>query len=136
MDDNKGARKVSSGDEGLEWYRRGEQDIRLADAIDNRHGVAMTVGFARYGAGESNEWVMSYDEALVVTRGRFAVDVGDTSVVASTGEVIYLSPGTPVVYRAVEDSEVVYVSYPHWVEATEASPHAHRLAEFAPEPPA
>ena len=125
-----GVRKASSDDPTLIWYRRHDQELLLADAIDEAHGTAMTVGFARYAAGESNEWVMSYDEALVVTRGRFAVDSGGTSTVAGPGEVIYLSPGTPVTYRAEEDSEVVYVSYPHWQPATERSPHAARLDEF------
>jgi ethanolamine utilization protein EutQ len=130
-----GVVKLSSDESRLTWYRRGRQQIRLADAIDGSDGAAMTVGFARYAAGESNEWVMSYDEALVVTRGRFAVDSGGSATEAGPGEVIYLSPGTPVVYRAVEDTEVVYVSYPHWFEATERSPHAARLGEFAPEEP-
>ena len=124
-----GVRKVSSDDD-LRWYRRGEQQLQLADAIDQDSGAAMTVGFGRYAAGESNDWVMSYDEALVVTKGSFAVDSGGETTVAGPGEVIYLSPGTPVVYRAIEDSEVVYVSYPHWYEATLRSPHAARLDEF------
>ena len=127
-----GVLKVSSDDDGLRWYRRGDQQLRLADAVDGSSGAAMTVGFARYAAGESNEWVMSYDEALVVTRA-FPVDSGGGSTVAEAGEVIYLSPGTPVVYRAIEDSEVVYVSYPHWYEATVRSPHAPRLEEFVAE---
>ena len=126
-------RKASSSDPALRWFRRGRQDLRLADAIDGSDGVAMTVGFARYAAGESNEWVMSYDEALVVTRGRFAVDSDGGSTEAAVGEVIYLSPDTPVTYRAIEESEVVYVSYPHWYDATARSPHAARLAEFAEE---
>jgi hypothetical protein len=43
-------------------------------------------------------------------------------------------PGvTPVVYRAIEDSEAVYVSYPHWHDATVRSPHAARLEEFVEE---
>jgi ethanolamine utilization protein EutQ len=128
-----GVLKVSSDDPGLRWYRRGDQQLRLADAVDGSDGAAMTVGFARYAAGESNEWVMSYDEALVVTRGAFAVDSSGESTVARAGEVIYLSPGTPVVYRAIEDSEVVYVSYPHWYDATVRSPHAARLQEFVEE---
>jgi ethanolamine utilization protein EutQ len=128
-----GVLKVSSDDPGLRWYRRGDQQLRLADAVDGSDGAAMTVGFARYAAGESNEWVMSYDEALVVTRGAFAVDSDGASTVAEAGEVIYLSPGTPVVYRAIEDSEVVYVSYPHWYDATVRSPHAARLEEFVEE---
>ena len=128
-----GVLKVSSDDPGLRWYRRGDQQLRLADAVDGSDGAAMTVGFARYAAGESNEWVMSYDEALVVTRGAFAVDSDGSSTVAGAGEVIYLSPGTPVVYWAIEDSEVVYVSYPHWYDATVRSPHAARLEEFVEE---
>ena len=127
-----GVLKATSNDD-VTWYRRGKQDIRLADAIDGADGAAMTVGFARYAAGELNEWTTSYDEALVVTRGRFAVDSAGTSTVAGPGEVIYLSPDTPIVYRAVEDSEVVYVSYPHWFEATSRSPYADRLDEFTPE---
>ena len=128
-----GVMKVSSDDAGLRWYRRGDQQLRLADAVDESHGAAMTVGFARYATGESNDWIMSYDEALVVTSGSFAVDSGGESTVAGPGEVIYLSPGTPVVYRAIEDSEVVYVSYPHWYDATVRSPHAARLEEFEEE---
>jgi ethanolamine utilization protein EutQ len=123
----------ATSNDPMTWYRRGEQNLRLADAIDGESGAAMTVGFARYAAGESNEWTMTYDEALVVTKGRFAVDSGGTSVVAGPGEVIYLFSGTPLVYRAVEDSELVYVSYPHWFEATSNSPYADRLDEFATE---
>lgn len=129
-----GVRKASSDDPELAWYRRNDQDLILADAIDESHGAAMTVGFARYAAGESNEWTTSYDEALIVTRGRFAVDSGGTSTTAGPGEVIYLSPDTPVVYRAEEASEVVYVSYPHWLPATEASPYAANLTDFQPDP--
>jgi ethanolamine utilization protein EutQ len=128
-----GVRKVSSDDADLRWYRRRDQDLRLADAIDGATGAAMTVGFARYAAGESNEWVTTYDEALVVTKGTFAVDSGGESTVGRPGEVIYLSTGTPLVYRAITDAEVVYVSYPHWYDATARSPQAFRLGEFAEE---
>lgn len=124
-----GVRKATSGDE-LEWYRRGDQELRLADAIDAGDGTTMTVGFARYAAGEANDWTMSYEEALVITKGRFAVDSGGTTTEAGPGEVIHLMPGTPVTYRALDDAELVYVSHPHWYEATLASPHAARLEEF------
>jgi ethanolamine utilization protein EutQ len=124
--------RAAIGDD-LAWYRRGDQDLHLADAIDAGSGAAMTVGFARYAAGESNPWVMTYDEALVVTQGRFAVDVDGEATVASAGEVIYLRAGTELTYRAETDVELVYVSYPHWMEATEQSPQAHRLEEFIPE---
>lgn len=126
-----GVTKATSGDD-LEWFRRLDQNLQLADAIDQRHDAAMTVGFARYGAGESNPWTVSYDEALVVTRGRFSVESGGTVTTAAAGEVIYLRAGTDLIYRADEESEVVYVSHPHWLAATESSPYAERLAEFQP----
>ena len=67
----------------------------------------MTVGFARYGAGESNPWTMSYDEALIVTSGRFTVESDGIDITAGPGEAIYLRDGTEVVYRADEDTELV-----------------------------
>ena len=60
-----GVLRASSDDPGLRWYRRGDQQLRLA--------------------------------------------------------------------RAIDDSEVVYVSYPHWYDATVRSPHAARLEEFVEE---
>lgn len=126
-----GVTKVTSDDD-LEWYRRFDQDLLLADAIDQRHGAAMTVGFVRYGAGESNPWTVSYDEALIVTKGRYSVESDGVVTTAGVGEVIYLRAGTDLVYRAEEECEVVYVSYPHWMQATEQSPYKERLAEFQP----
>jgi ethanolamine utilization protein EutQ len=126
-----GVTKVTSNDD-LEWFRRYDQELLLADAVDQRHGAAMTVGFARYGAGESNPWTVSYDEALIVTKGRYSVESGGVVTTAVAGEVIYLRAGTELVYRAEQESEVVYVSYPHWMAATQASPYAERLAEFQP----
>ena len=126
-----GVTKVTSGDH-LEWFRRFDQDVLLADAVDQRHDAAMSVGFARYGAGESNPWTVSYDEALIVTRGRFSVESSGVVTTAGVGEVIYLRAGTDLVYQAPDECEVVYVSYPHWMAATEGSPYAERLAEFQP----
>lgn len=129
---NPGVRKVTSNDD-LTWYRRHQQDLLLADAIDGNADAQMTVGFARYGAGESNPWTVSYDEALVITRGRFTVESQSRDTTAGPGEVIYLRTGTELQYRAEEVTELVYVTYPHWMPATEASPYAARLAEFQPD---
>ncbi len=125
--------KVTSGDDRT-WYRRGAQDLLLSDAVDAHAGAQMTVGFARYGAGEANPWTMTYDEALIVTRGRFSVESAGRTTTAGPGEVIYLRTGTELIYRAQEDTELVYVSYPHWMEATAASPWAGRIDEFQPDP--
>lgn len=118
--------------DALNWFQRGAQEIFLADAVDHTSDAAMSVGFARYRAGEENEWVVSYDEALIITRGAFTVRTADGPCSARAGEVIYLPAGTSLVYHADEDTELVYVAYPHWFEATRNSPHAARLAEFHP----
>ncbi|SHN39267.1 cupin [Cryptosporangium aurantiacum] len=123
--------KVTS-DGTLAWYRRGEQNIFLADAVDATADAAMTVGFARYGRDESNEWTVSYDEALIITKGRFTVRTAERSLSAGSGEVLYLYAGTPLVYVAEEDTELVYVTYPHWTQATLDSPHADKLTQFQP----
>jgi ethanolamine utilization protein EutQ len=126
-----GVTKLTSDDD-LQWYRRHQQELVLADAIGAANGVEMTVGFARYGAGESNPWTVAYDEALVITRGRFTVATQAGETTAGPGEVIYLRTGTELEYRAHEDTELVYVTHPHWMPATEASPFAAGLDDFQP----
>ena len=124
-----GVTRVTSNDE-LTWYRRHQQDLLLADAVDVSTGALMTVGFARYGAGETNPWTVTYDEALIITKGRFTVESAGAEQTAGPGEVIYLRTGTELRYRADEATELVYVTHPHWMEATQSSPFADRLSEF------
>lgn len=121
-------------DEVETWYRSGERRIFLSDVIDATNSESMSVGFARYGPGESNEWVVTYDEALVVTKGEFTVtSKHGVETMACTGEVIFLRAGTPVIYSAKDEgAEVVYVTYPHWMRAQEASEHAALLDTFQP----
>jgi ethanolamine utilization protein EutQ len=121
--------KVTSEDR-LEWVKHRDQEVRLADAVDGTHGAAMTVGFARYEAGATNAWTVVYDEALVVTKGTFTVRWADRQVTAGVGEVIYLPADTPLEYHSEQGAEVVYVTYPHWLAATEQSPQAPNLADF------
>ena len=116
------------------WYRSGERRIFLSDVVDARSSETMSVGFARYAPGESNAWVITYDEALVVTKGVFTVTSADgVETTARAGEVIFLRKDTPVVYSAEDEgAEVVYVTYPHWLDAQEASAHAALLETFQP----
>jgi len=116
------------------WYRPGEIKMRLGDVLDPSNSESMSVGFAHYAPGASNEWVVTYDEALIVTRGVFTVTSADgVETTARKGEVIFLRAGTPVVYSAQEEgAEVVYVTYPHWSEAHAASEYAPFLDRFQP----
>ena len=106
----------------------------LRYVLDGSNGVAMTVGFARYGKGSSNAWTVTYDEALVITQGTFSVDTADGTTTASAGQIIYLEAGTELVYRADEDCELAFVTYPHWQQATQESEFASRLDDFHPVP--
>lgn len=123
--------KVTSDDD-LSWVKHRDQEVRLADALDATSGTAMTVGFARYEPGATNAWTVVYDEALVVTKGTFTVRWAGGEVTAGVGEVIYLAAGTALEYASDQGSEVVYVTYPHWLAATEQSPYAANLAIFEP----
>jgi ethanolamine utilization protein EutQ len=116
------------------WYRPGEIQMHLGDVLDPSNSESMSVGFAHYAPGASNEWTVTYDEALIVTNGAFTVTSADgVETTARAGQVIFLRAGTPVVYSAKEDGAVVvYVTYPHWVEAHAASEYAPFLDSFQP----
>lgn len=116
-----------------EWYQRGDRQIFLGDVLDEKNSDTMSVGFCRYQKGESNEWIVTYDEALIVTKGVFSVGSEGETKTAKAGEVIFLTKGTKIVYQGEEDNtEVVYVSYPHWMKAQRNSEHADLLDEFHP----
>ena len=116
------------------WFKADGRQVFLADVVDAENGDSMSVGFARYAPRAANEWIVTYDEALVVTRGTFSVTSPDgPAATADVGQVIFLRRGTSVVYSAGDDgAEVVYVTYPHWMKAQEASEHAALLGGFQP----
>jgi ethanolamine utilization protein EutQ len=116
------------------WYRAGQREILLGDVADaSNTEAALGVGFALYGRGATNDWVVTYDEALVVIKGTFSVRTEEGTVTARAGEVILLTKGTKLSYIGQEEgTEVVYVSHPHWADAQSASPHAALLDDFQP----
>lgn len=115
------------------WYQHTDRQIFLGDVLDSSNSDTMSVGFARYSQGQINEWTVTYDEALIVTKGSFTVRSEDGAKTAKAGEVIFLTKGTKVVYQAEEDNtEVVYVTYPHWFDAQRNSTHANLLDAFHP----
>ncbi|HEX4815734.1 MAG TPA: hypothetical protein VFV66_23570 [Nonomuraea sp.] len=106
-----GVQHFSSGDVGT-WFQAGEVDMAVGDVIAPPGNAAMSVGYAHYRKGASNAWTVTYDEALIITRGLFSVRSGETRKTAAVGELIYLHAGTPVVYEADEDTTLIYVCYP------------------------
>lgn len=101
-----------------DWYQYRVREIFVGDVINSSNSETMSVGFYRNkNKGEKNEWVITYDEALICTKGALTIRSPDGDQTAKAGEVIFLTKGTRVAYEAGEDdTEVVYVSYPHWID--------------------
>jgi ethanolamine utilization protein EutQ len=116
------------------FYQYADRQIFVGDVLDSSNSDSMSVGFYRnQKKGEKNEWVVSYDEALIVTKGALTIRSAEGPKTASVGEVIFLTKGTEVAYEAAEDdTEVVYVTYPHWMDAQTKSQHAHLLESYHP----
>jgi ethanolamine utilization protein EutQ len=116
------------------WYQAEGRQIFVGDVLDSSNSETVTAGFARYAPGQSNEWVVAYDEALIVTRGAFSVASEDgRETTAGAGELIFLRKGTRVLYSAKDaGAELAYVTYPHSMEAQQASEHAAFLETFHP----
>jgi ethanolamine utilization protein EutQ len=120
------------------WFRPGERKIFLGDVLGPSNSDSMTVGFARYAPGDSNEWVVTYDEALIVTKGALTVAAEDgRETTARAGEIIFLRAATPLVYSAKDEgAELVYVTYPHWLETPAQAAFAESFRASEAPPPA
>jgi ethanolamine utilization protein EutQ len=68
-----------------------------------------------------------------VARSALTVRSADGAKTANAGEIIFLTRGTEIVYEAAQDdTEVVYVTYPHWLDAQTESEHAGLLDPYHP----
>jgi len=115
------------------WFQHTDRQVFLADVKDSSNSEAMSVWFGRYGAGATNEWIVTYDEMIVTITGRFSVRGEDgVTTTAGPGEVIFLTKGTRVIYSADEETQVAGATYPHWQDAQRASRHAEMLDDFHP----
>jgi ethanolamine utilization protein EutQ len=114
------------------YFQYSDREIFVGDVLDSSNSDSMSVGFYRNARkGEKNEWIVTYDEALIVTKGALTVRSVDGDKTAKAGEVLFLTKGTKIAYEAAEDdTEVVYVSYPHWFDAQTQSEHAHLLEPY------
>ena len=115
-----------------DYFQYADRAIFVGDVLNAANSDSMSVGFYRNRTkGERNEWIVTYDEALVVTKGALTVHSAEGPTTARPGEVIFLTKGTRIAYEASEDeTEVVYVTFPHWLEAHGTSEHAHLLDAY------
>jgi ethanolamine utilization protein EutQ len=124
------------GSEDAKFYQYADRQIFVGDVLDASSSDTMSVGYYwNRKKGESNEWIVTYDEALIVIRGALTVRSAEGTETAKAGEILFLAKGTRIAYEAAEDdTQVVYVTYPHWLDAQTKSPHAHLLEAYHPVP--
>jgi ethanolamine utilization protein EutQ len=127
-----GVRHFTSSE--AKFYQYADRRIFVGDVLDASNSEAMSAGFYRNEKkGEGNPWLVTYDEVLVVTKGALTVRSAEGPKTATAGEILFLTKGTELVYEAAaDDTEVVYVTYPHWMEAQTRSKHAGLLDAFRP----
>lgn len=95
-----------------------EGEVYAGNVIDQRQGGPITIGYGRYGAGESIEETIAVDDVMIILEGRISVDSEADTVTAGPGEIIYMPKGSRVKIRAHDAGAVTaYVTYPHWQEA-------------------
>ena len=125
-------RRFSADD--ADFYQFKDRQIFVGDVLDSSNSDSMSVGFYRNQIkGERNEWVVTYDEVLIVIKGALTIRSDEGATTAEAGEVIFLTQGTKLAYEAARDgTEVVYVSYPHWMDAQRRSEHAALLDDYHP----
>jgi ethanolamine utilization protein EutQ len=123
-------RHFTRGD--AKYYQYADRQIFVGDVLDASNSDTMSVGYYRNEKkGERNEWIVTYDEALIVTKGALTVRSADGAKTAKVGEIIFLTKGTKLAYEAAaDDTEFVYVTYPHWMDAQTKSQHAQLLDAY------
>lgn len=108
-------------DDTTTWFQAGDRNVFIGDVLDLATTATLRVRFSRYGRGAAHEWMVTADEALIVTKGTLTVRSAAGVQTASAGDVISLAKGSRVVFRGEEDgTEVVFVTYLTWYDAQRA----------------
>lgn len=95
-----------------------EADVFTGNLVDERHGGPITIGYGRYGPGQSISETIAVDDVMIILEGRLSVSSDAGTVTAGPSEIVYLPKGVAVTIRAGEQGALTaYVTYPHWREA-------------------
>jgi ethanolamine utilization protein EutQ (cupin superfamily) len=104
-------------DDTRAWFQASDRDVFIGDVLDLVSSATTRVRFSRYGKGAAHEWIVTYDETLIVTKGALKGRSAGGVQIARAGEVVSLGKGTRVVYEGEEDdTEVVFVTYMQGVD--------------------
>lgn len=110
-------RKLSLADAAFERSPGQDGNIEVADMIDSRHGAPITIGYGRYGPGESLTETMQVDDVMIILEGSLSVSAESGAVTAGPGDIVHMPKGETVTIRADNGGAVTaYVTYPNWRE--------------------
>jgi ethanolamine utilization protein EutQ (cupin superfamily) len=117
-------------DDTRAWFQASDRNVYIGDVLDLVSNATTRVRFSRYGKGAAHEWIVTYDETLIVTKGALKVRSAGGVQIARAGEVISLGNGTRVVYEGEEDdTEVVFVTYVRGADVQHMPPTRPELVE-------
>lgn len=93
----------------------------LAPAIGPGESATLGCGFALF-EDCTFPWRLSYDECVYILEGRMELEMGDATLTAEAGDVVFLPEGSDVRYRFQGPCRLFYSTYPaDWARTREAS---------------
>lgn len=107
-------RKFSRGDVVMERSPGQDGDIFTCNLVDERDGAPITIGYGRWGTGETLEETMAVDDVMIILEGRLSVTSDGATVQASAGEIVHMPKGARVLIECQDQALTAYVTYPHW----------------------
>lgn len=111
-------RKFAMTDAQFERSPGQDADVFTGNLVDQRHGGPVTIGYGRYGPGQSIDVKLAVDDVMVVLEGRLSVSTSAGEMTAGPGEIVHMPKGEEVTIRSHEQGAITaYVTYPHWQEA-------------------
>jgi ethanolamine utilization protein EutQ len=103
----------------FEHYGGPPGDSQLARLVGTETSRTMGAGLATFD-GCSIEWTVLYDEVIVVLQGRFRLRLGDETIEADPGDVVWIPENTPLRYEG-DGATVFYALAPvDWRERQRA----------------
>ncbi|AOF89750.1 hypothetical protein BSY16_1268 [Sinorhizobium sp. RAC02] len=73
----------------------------------------MSIGYGRYGPGQSLTETMAVDDTMIILEGRLSVSTEAGTLEAGPGDIVYMPKGEAVTIRSDAGALTAFVTYPH-----------------------
>lgn len=108
-------RKITIADARFERSPGQDGDVWAGNVVDQRDGGPITIGYGRYGAGESIVEEILVDDVMIILEGDITATSDAGTQNAGPGEMIYMPKGSSLTITAGGNGAVTaYVTFPHW----------------------